>query len=605
MNMASSLLRVCGVLLCLVLAGGCDSAAVLLAGIGSGGTGAVASGPIGGFGSVIVNGVRFDDTAARVSIDGVANRPVTDLRLGMVTEVRGEIDPGGTTGRAQEIMSGFALRGPVTALTATGIEVLGQQVRVGTETVLDGFSAPGDLVPGDLVAVSGLHDATALAIVATRIERRPASEAAAVAVEGTVSALTPTTFQLGSLLVTYSAAQLVGMPAAGLADGMLVRVEAPAAQSGNAVTAASVRALSSMLPAGAYVEYVGYVSQFASAASFQVGSLAVNAANAQFVGAPASTLANGVRVEVAGTVAGGIVNATEVDFLLLAEEPASPTPADVEGPITDLLSPSNFRVRGQLVDATHATFSGGVIGELANGRTVHVTGLVNGSMLAATSVAFLDTPPPELTRLAVDGAITDFSSPASFRVNGQPVTTGAGTTFIGGTAGDLANGRHVTAEGVVQGGVLVAGILTVFPAQAPQVVTTDGRVDNFVSAASFTVNGQPIAAGAATTYLSGTAASLTNGVHVTVAGTLSGGVLHATSIQFHNDDSGQSQAEVEGYISQYVSISNFKVAGQVVDASGASFEGGRASNLANGLKVHATGSIRGGVLYATKIEIDD
>ena len=600
--MASSLLRVCGVLLCLVLAGGCDSAAILLAGIGSGGTGAVASGPIGGFGSVIVNGVRFDDTAARVSIDGVADRPVTELRLGMVTEVRGEIDPGGKTGRAQEIMSGFALRGPVTVVTSTSIEVLGQQVRVGGETVLDGISTLGDLVPGDLVAVSGLHDATAPAIVATRIERRAASDAATVAVEGTVSALTPTTFQLGSLVVTYSAAQLVDLPAAGLADGMLVRVEAPAPQAGNALAAASVRALPSTLPAGAYVEYVGYVSQFASAASFQVGALSVNAANAQFVGAPPSTLANGVRVEVAGTVAGGVVNATEVEFLLLAPQPVA---AEVEGPITDFLSPSNFRVRGQFVDATHAIFSGGAIGELANGRNVHVTGPVDGSMLAAASVAFLDTPPPELTRLAVDGTITDFSSPASFRVNGQPVTTGAGTTFVGGTAGDLANGRHVTAEGVVQGGVLVAGILTVFPAQAPQVVTTDGRVDNFVSAASFTVNGQPIAAGAATTYLSGTAASLTNGVHVTVTGTLSGGVLHATSIQFHSDDSEQSQAEVEGYISQFVSVSNFKVAGQVVDASGASFEGGRAGNLANGLKVHATGSIRGGVLYATRIEIDD
>jgi hypothetical protein len=110
---------------------------------GSGGTGVVSSGPITGFGSVIVGGVRFDDTAARVTIDGVPDRPVRDLRLGMVVEVRGDIDPGGTTGRASEIAAGYAVLGPVTDVQAAAgsFTALGQRIRVDAATILDGVSS--------------------------------------------------------------------------------------------------------------------------------------------------------------------------------------------------------------------------------------------------------------------------------------------------------------------------------------------------------------------------------------------------------------------------------------------------------------------------------
>ena len=61
-------------------------------GVDSGGTGATssyASGPITGFGSVIVNGVRFDDSLASISDDDGTLRQRGDLRLGMSVEIRG------------------------------------------------------------------------------------------------------------------------------------------------------------------------------------------------------------------------------------------------------------------------------------------------------------------------------------------------------------------------------------------------------------------------------------------------------------------------------------------------------------------------------------
>ena len=50
---------------------------------GTGGTGIYAQGSISGFGSVIENSVKFDDTLAQVQIDGATATSV-DLRLGMV-----------------------------------------------------------------------------------------------------------------------------------------------------------------------------------------------------------------------------------------------------------------------------------------------------------------------------------------------------------------------------------------------------------------------------------------------------------------------------------------------------------------------------------------
>ena len=56
-------------------------------GVGSGGTGSFASGTITGFGSIIVNGVRYDDSEARVVDAAGKVGSSRDLQLGMVVEV--------------------------------------------------------------------------------------------------------------------------------------------------------------------------------------------------------------------------------------------------------------------------------------------------------------------------------------------------------------------------------------------------------------------------------------------------------------------------------------------------------------------------------------
>ena len=123
----------------------CALAALLLAlsacggGVETGGTGAGAyvQGPISGFGSVIVGGVRFDDNCNCVQDAEGAAFAREQLRLGMVVEVEsGPIRDDGSGGRAAtatRVRLGSALLGPVSAseLAGTRLTVLGQAVRLG------------------------------------------------------------------------------------------------------------------------------------------------------------------------------------------------------------------------------------------------------------------------------------------------------------------------------------------------------------------------------------------------------------------------------------------------------------------------------------------
>jgi hypothetical protein len=56
-------------------------------GVGTGGTGAFASGPITGFGSIVVADIHFDESAARIDDDNGDNRQRSDLHLGTIVEV--------------------------------------------------------------------------------------------------------------------------------------------------------------------------------------------------------------------------------------------------------------------------------------------------------------------------------------------------------------------------------------------------------------------------------------------------------------------------------------------------------------------------------------
>ena len=87
---------------------------------GTGGTGSGGDTPTSGVsigvmakGSVIVNGVRFEDTTANISIDDTP-KTAADLRDGMVVRVVGTVNADGITGTAQRVEAQIEVRGQVT-----------------------------------------------------------------------------------------------------------------------------------------------------------------------------------------------------------------------------------------------------------------------------------------------------------------------------------------------------------------------------------------------------------------------------------------------------------------------------------------------------------
>jgi hypothetical protein len=225
-----------------LILGGCGG------GVDSGGTGAqpqsFASGPITGFGSVIVNGVRFDDSKATVVDDEGTARSRDDLRLGMTTEIRGTgitlaTDGSGTNvSAASNIVYASELLGPLQSVDVAGkrLVVLGQTVDINTSagtTVFDEVSVPGGLAAlaaGDLVEVYAQFDAASGHYLATRVERK--GSVATYRLRGVVSILNATTktFNIGTQTISY--AGLATAPPTSLANGNFMRVRLQTAQVG-------------------------------------------------------------------------------------------------------------------------------------------------------------------------------------------------------------------------------------------------------------------------------------------------------------------------------------------------------------------------------------
>ena len=171
-TLAAALLTACG--------GGSGSD---LAGVGSGGSG-VASGSVSGFGSVIVDGVEYDDsTATRDTEDATGASVNAAIKLGQRVRL---VYAGDKVAQRIEVQA--QLVGPVSAAPAAdgSMTVMGQRVRVvasasdatrSSPTVLDGYAAAADIRAGDEVEVHGAwaYDAALASnvLVATRFEKRP------------------------------------------------------------------------------------------------------------------------------------------------------------------------------------------------------------------------------------------------------------------------------------------------------------------------------------------------------------------------------------------------------------------------------------------------
>ena len=214
-------------------------------GVGSGGTGLTepthSSGAISGFGSIIVNGVRFDDSAASIVDDDGVPHVSTDLKLGMVVDVEGVLHGNRTDGFARTIQFGNEIAGPVESVDKTTgrMVVLGQVVQVDADTVFSGYaSGLADVVAGNLVEVFAFYDPATSVYSATRVELKPTLTA--FKLRGIVSQLSATSFAIGGATIDYGAIAPAALPQ--LANGLSVRVSLQTTAVAGHWVATSIRA---------------------------------------------------------------------------------------------------------------------------------------------------------------------------------------------------------------------------------------------------------------------------------------------------------------------------------------------------------------------------
>jgi hypothetical protein len=348
-------------------------AAALIAacgGVGTGGTGTFASGPITGFGSVIVNDVTFDDSGAEVLDAEGARRTTSALKLGMTAEVTGEDSSGRL--RATQIRYGGSIVGPVERITgAAALVVFGQRVTVDETTIFDAALPQGlaSLAAGHLVEVHAAPDGQG-EYRATRIEPRAA--ATSWRLLGVVAAhdAAARTLRVGTAQFTYTPPVGAGVA---LAVGSLVRLTSGTAADGNGrypvlAVADAVRGQ----PDQDAAVIKGFITQFTSAQSFQIDGRSVDASQAQISGGP---LALGQRVQAQGALRSGVLQARAVEVRTDAAE--RERGYTLRGPIESVAADrTSFVLRGVLIGTTSPAlrYENGDASGLIAGREVDLQG---------------------------------------------------------------------------------------------------------------------------------------------------------------------------------------------------------------------------------------
>ena len=342
--------------------------------------GSLSAGPIAGLGSVILSGVRFDDTEANVVDEDDQPFPGgrDGLKLGMRCRVkgRGKSRKSDKTDKAEKIICMSELLGPVdsvplAATAPTTMVVMGQTVHITACTIFEeGLGLTGDkvLAVNDIVEVHGYVMDNVM--TATRIELKVRATVKAIKLRGIVSALTTTSFKLGTFTVNFDASTDLGNPVLILKNGMVVRVkltpDLPAvttpptlATSGKAIKIREVEK-EKETEDREDVEIKGPITEFTSTANFVVKGVTIDASG--IAGLPA--LKKGDRVEVEGRMVKGVLKATKLKL----EDDNDPVKFVLYGKVT------GSRTDGKLKFTFDVTTTGGTkLNHLTVDKSVNFT----------------------------------------------------------------------------------------------------------------------------------------------------------------------------------------------------------------------------------------
>lgn len=365
---------------------------------GTGGTGAqapvVSSGAMNK-GSIILNGIRFDDSATGVTDD--RSRSAAQLANGMVVKLRGRSDDN-LTGQADRVDIENELRASIQSISTAGntqsFVAGGQTVIVDSQTVFANVANFAALTVGQRVEVHGVRDADGN-VRATRVEAVGAADGVDE-LRGTISAVNSATqFTLnGTVTVNFANAVFSpsGTTASALAAGALVEVRGTL--SGSVFTATQIDLEDAEDDTfrgrdNEKTEFEGYVSGFTThPGTFKVNGRTVQTTAAtRFVGGTSADLANNVKVEAEGVSSGGTLVTSKIEFrqtrVLLDGRVAA---VDVTGQTVTLLG-QTVRANAQTrIDTRSPSGNSTSLADLVASECAEVRAYLDGSTIVAAEI---------------------------------------------------------------------------------------------------------------------------------------------------------------------------------------------------------------------------
>jgi hypothetical protein len=535
-------------------------------GVGSGGTGIIGSsnglqtGTVSGFGSVIIEGNRYDDSIAVVTTDiepgNTLASTLPSVRLGM--QVKSSFD---SLDRITALSILPTIIGKVAAINLSSagdtLIVAGQTVRVQSSTaalsaptVYEGITSAKDVAVGDKLEVHGYFD-TDGSVIATRVELLD-DRNTLTRVSGTVANLS-----------TSGTAQSFNV----------------------AALAVRLSSTSKILPTNSVLKNGDRVAIWANVDS----QSAVSVTTVQVVDASV------VRIETSSTIVA--VSSTQ--------------PWRIAGPIVSVdTSAKTLKIDDISINFANATLKNTLLADLQKGAVVRV----KGSGSNATEVELLKT--PEKVKVELAGLVTDFISTASFKVRNALVNASAANIiFNNGSKTNLGDGVLVELEGTIVNGVIVPTQVTLKTAEDSRTQAFIGQVSNYnATTGLFTMQGAQGVQGKLTsstvfkTFSGGNAtlASFANGINAQVKGSFAQGQFIVTEVRLGANV--VQEVKIEGV------ASNVSLLNRSLNLNGVTVNWTIATDIStlvklkNGAQVVVEGlsnSGNAGAVAATKIQVKD
>lgn len=289
---------------------------------GISGTGITSIGVITRFGSIHINGIRFDVDNATFSRDGKVSTGQSEFSIGEYIVIKGTLNADKKTGVADSVSFTDIVEGQVTAIASQSIDVLGQPILINQDTVFHGFTQLTELRRGNILEVSGIKNAkgentaTSMKLKQEQFDYDSENE-----VKGTISQLNKAlkTFSINRITVNYEGAEFKDISPDTLKDGQFVEVKSRSRLMGNTLIAYKIELEDEnyeVKDTEGEIELQGLVTRFVSIRDFDVNyqKVTTHPGTKYEHGKPGGIILN-TLIEVEGKVnSAGVLVADEVSF---------------------------------------------------------------------------------------------------------------------------------------------------------------------------------------------------------------------------------------------------------------------------------------------------